>query len=80
MLNELIVTLDIDKLGGDKFFTDHMMKEFNAVGLCNADGDLSRCFSSEIKDIPFKPNKAVILSDGSANVDGIKGNNMMLCS
>lgn len=58
------LTLDIKKVGGNKFFTDYMTPKFSAIRICK--GSTGGCFASGVKDIVSTPSNAVILADGSA--------------
>ena len=71
--------IEIEDIGGDKFFTDKMVPTFNVVLTCDAtnmkeseEGKLDGCFGADIQGLSITPNNAVILADGST----IGNNNM----
>lgn len=65
------VSVDIDKIGGTKFFKENLMPTFNAIKICDAsnmyasEDNINGCLASENEGLTLTPQNAVILADGS---------------
>lgn len=56
-------TIDIAKIGGDAFFTNHMIPNLNVAKSCT-DANMSECIPDDTDNLPFKPKNAVVLVGG----------------
>ena len=65
------ISIDIEKMGGSKFFTDKFAPALNSIRICDAsnmyasEGNINGCLASENEGLTLTPQNAVILADGS---------------
>lgn len=65
------IGVDIEKIGGSKFFQENLMPTFNAIKICNSgnmyasEDNINGCLASENEGLTLTPQNAVILADGS---------------
>lgn len=58
------ITMDIEKVGGDEFFTKYMIPRLNGVKQC-AGNNMSECFAPSVEGLDLTPTNAVAVPDGS---------------
>ena len=56
-------SIDISKIGGDVFFTTHMMPNMNIATYCN-ESNMSKCIAGDATGLPFTAKNAVVLTGG----------------
>ena len=57
------IDMDIDKIGGDNFFTQYMIPKMNIQKRCSG-ADMTECIPDSAQNLPFTPSNAVILASG----------------
>lgn len=58
------ISLDIEKIGGNAFFTNYMLSRLNAVKQCTTD-NMTDCFAQSVEGLTVTPVNAVLIADGT---------------